>query len=409
MSYRTIALLLALAFALPCLLADPPPLSPAPSLGPDKYTIHTSGTLRDIITALTTLTHRQIWRDTGLGRGAPPPPAAKGIDDTPVSLNFDNATLADILMSLCAQAGLIYEVPAGFYGPQGPPIQLRPGDPKVDGRPTCVLDGYTLRVTRVTIAQSRDAEFHWGTASPSRPDPSNQFGITIDITPHSDAAARLYAGIRAGVRAVPNVGTPLEPDRRMGPSYVYGVQRGPWDTGILQPVQLSLPLPDPAATILTRLEGELVRFSEVKVTELKIPADGGAGPAGSPEGKTFTKDDVRATVTVWRRQGTDLQVTIEAEAPPLPHKDDMAWYPRDWQTGALIGADGRRAAMPSSGSSGNGKIQMGLQFSLQPMGPTPEGAAQPAPIVPAALLLTFYRTGSADKILPFVIENIALP
>jgi hypothetical protein len=362
-----------------------------------------------MVDALGKLTHRQIWLNTGLGRGAPPPPTPKGLEDMPVSLNFDNATLTDILMYLCTQASLIYEVPAGFYGPQGPPIQLHPGDPKVDGRPTCVLDDYTLRVTRVTTTQSRETEFHWGTASPSRPDPSNQLGITIDITPHSDEAARLYAGIRAGVRAVPNVGKPLEPDRRMGPSYVYGVQRGPWDTGTLQPAQLSLPMPDPAATMLTRLEGELVQFSEVKVTEIKIPADGGAGPAGSPEGKTFTKDDVRATVTVWRRQGTELQVTIEAEAPPLPHKDDMAWYPRDWQTGALIGADGRLAGMPSSGSSGVGKIQMGLQFSLQPMGPTAEGAAQPAPIVPAALLLTFYRTGSADKVLPFVFENIALP
>jgi RNA polymerase sigma factor (sigma-70 family) len=176
------SLLVALIFALA--FADPPKPSPAPDLGPEKYTIHASGTLRDMIDALGKLAHRQIWL-TPAPPGAPPtqPP-----DQTPVALNFDNATLGDILASLCKQAGIVYESQQGSWGSQYPPIILRPGDPAVDGRPVCVLDDYILRLIMISASQSRSATFRWGAATPERPDPQSQLQVTLEVLPRTPEA-----------------------------------------------------------------------------------------------------------------------------------------------------------------------------------------------------------------------------
>ncbi len=406
MSVRALGLCL-LAVALSACLADPPPPSPAASLGPEKYTVHSSGTLRDMVDSLSKLTRRQIRLQTSQGPGAPT--TAKPLEDAPVSLNFDNATLDVILLSLCTQAGVIYDVPEGFYGSHGPPITLRPGDPAVDGRPTCVLDDYILRVTRVVAAQSREADFRWGSASAEKPALASYLQITLQVTPRSPEAALRLAGVQTEARAVANAGDPIQSEAHMPRGFFSPMQRDPWGGGGIQPTQISLPLPDPAATVLTRLEGSLTCFSEVKVTEIKIPPDSGGGPGGSPEGKTFTEDDVKATVKTWKLEGTSLRVEIDAECPPLPHEPSQFWLPRDWLKADLLGADGRQAGLSSSGYSGVGKIKMQFQFGLQPLVQTPEGTPQPPPIVPDVLVVTFYRTGPADKIVPFVIENIPLP
>jgi hypothetical protein len=395
MTTRTIALCLLLAFCSSA-LADPPMPSPAPPLGPEKYTIHTSGTLRDIVPGLATLTHRQIWLDTSSRHGPPP---AKPVDDTPVSLNFDNATLGDILLSLCTQAGVVYEVPAGFYGSQGPPITLRPGDPAADGRPTAFLDDYTLRVTRINAGQNRAATFRWGSTSPDKPAPTSQLQITIDVIPRSPDAALRFAGVQAHASAVPDAGKPIESDARMPIDYYQPTQRDPWGRAGREAAYVTLPLPDPAATVLTRLEGNLTLFSQVKVTELRIPPDS--------EGKTFTQDDVTATVRTWKREGDSLQIAVDAVCPPLAHDTRQSWFGRDSQRVVLLTADGRPAS-PSSTSQRNndGQVKIACTFPLTP--PAAPGEVT-APLVPEGLLITFIRSGSADKIVPFVIENIPLP
>ncbi len=400
MPSRTIVWLLAFSLTFPRLLADPPRPSSAPDLGPDKYTIHTSGTLHDIVEALSKLTHRQIWINRGIGRGVPPAPTPNGLEDTPVSLNFDNATLDTILLSLCTQAGLVYEVQQGYYGLQSPPLALRPGDPTVDSRPTCVLDDYTLRVLRVVNTRSRETDFRWGTTQPDRPDEAANLQVTVEVTPHSPDAALRLAGLGQEARGIPDVGAPVTLGSDRNRFYQSMIQHDPLGGGSFQPLTLGLPLPGPEATVLKRLEGSLALFSEVKVTELRIPP-------GS-EGQTFTKDDVTATVRAWKMEGDTLRVEVDATCPSLPREPNQPWYQDGWQTVALVGKDGRHA-MPQSSSWGGGpQVKLAFTFSLTSRQGPPDVAGEP-PIEPEAFVATFYRTGPPNKTVPFVFENIPLP
>lgn len=75
----------------------------APEVDAEKFSIHTSGTLDDVIQTLGMIAGREI-RPYALRRDDMLPEAVR---NEPVSLNFDNATLPDILDSLCKQAGVV--------------------------------------------------------------------------------------------------------------------------------------------------------------------------------------------------------------------------------------------------------------------------------------------------------------
>jgi hypothetical protein len=74
----------------------------------------------------------------------------------------------------------------------------------------------------------------------------------------------------------------------------------------------------------------------------------------------------------------------------------------------LLTADGR-PCLPNSTSEGNtnGKIEIGATFPLN-VQPQQQGEVA-TPLVPTGLQLTFVRCGAADKIIPFVFENVPLP
>jgi len=81
--------------------ALPPSLTP---LGDDKYTIHADGRLDDVLKQLLQLTG---WVVTQPGAGSL---LWTKYAEMRVKLDFEQATLQQILLELCGQAGLVYSV-----------------------------------------------------------------------------------------------------------------------------------------------------------------------------------------------------------------------------------------------------------------------------------------------------------
>lgn len=371
------------------------PAASAPWLGGEKYTVHTAGTLREVVAELSRLTGRRIVLS---GRQTAPGVWEQDPGDAPVTLDFDNAPLEQILLTLCEQAGKVYELP-GAAAAMGGFIMLRTGDPRLDARPSVDVGDYVIRVSAVSITTRRTASFRWGEATPGPPETFEGTQVGIQVTPKHAEASWHLAGLSPGLRAVPDQGEPLEQPAR-GPAGYYlpfwAVPSGPaW---------LSLPAPPEGATRFNRLEGALVLFSNVKATELVIPPNS--------EGQTFEQDDVRVKVEAWKWQEGTLAVNLTAQCPPLP-KTTPSPGPDNWHTAVLVTKDGSRQVAPlQTFASGEGSVQLSFRFSLPPPPAAGGGAAGPVPGPPGEvdhLRLTLVRTGSADKTVPFVIENVPLP
>jgi hypothetical protein len=322
------------------------------------------------------------------------------IEGKRVTLNLDSATLDDLLFALCKQVGLTYDITWTDYGPAPPIIELRRGDVSVDPRPVTVLDDYILRVTHVEVRQHRELDFRWGAPKPTEPQPTDGTYVTLLVTPRSFAAAKRLRGLRRTARALPDVGQPLF--ARPGP---YGdlVFFNPTDLAARrnqdQSRDLWLPLPDPRATVLTRLVGAL-DIARTHTTQLRIPP-------GS-EGNTLIFDDATVLVRTWHQDGHTLHVGLDITyPPPAAHNGVITVSGWDWQTSTLLAAGGLRLR-PTSTKTGGFYFRYTLDLDFPLSAPASPGAA-PTPITPEAVLVTLNRFNSTYATIPFVLKNVPLP
>jgi hypothetical protein len=130
------------------------------------------GTIQDAFRELEKVTG---WHFVLTGKGA-----TRERYNEPVALDFTDQPLDVILLGLCEQAGLVYDVPMGARW-----VQLRVGDLKQDPRPATVAGDYVVRVTDVRLSSQRSFALRWGEAFTGEPDTSESLTLTLAICPRS--------------------------------------------------------------------------------------------------------------------------------------------------------------------------------------------------------------------------------
>ena len=427
MVFSCLALLVTFAVAH---AVDTKPVLKGPWLGTGKFTIHFAGMVSDAIEVIRRETGRQI--NISYGRGGEGD-AGGGKAVLPITLDFDDATLDVILLSLCKQAGFVYQVQNG-----GSYIELREGDPTVDSRPAAEAGDYTIRVTGAQVQVSRSYTMGWGLALPDAPRVNEYLNLNVDISAKTPEAERFLAGIERKVTATTDKGTLLTPAMREGGPEMdgafnpiqrnEGMGRGYGPAMYIQPLQL--PVPPNGVRKLAKVEGTLRLFSQVKTTEVKLK------PVA--EGQTATTEDVTATLKSWKQEGDLCRATVDLNCPPLAKGPNRGYFQGDRRAVILVAKDGRRCGANSSGESGgNGVTTLTLQFNprsnrgrgmvldgpgMGPVPPPPPAAPGAAPAVPATpgaaaapafepdyILITVTRYGDTDKTVPFVLENVPVP
>jgi hypothetical protein len=357
--------------------------------------------LKDVLDALSKLTNRQVDL---FGYPKQDEAPGKSLIDTRIKLDFDNAPLADILLSICKQAGLVYGLVkcAGGPGSLGAPIWFRPGDMSIDSAATAVLDDYVLRTGGATVTRERMSSSGWGMPIERRP-LREQMEMFVEVIPRSPDAALCLLGLDYQVKVFPDAGAALT-----------GIPRFPYDQDERDPSGRSLAqsgvirfeAPDPRATMLTRLEGGLSVLQSIKATEVRVTADS--------EGQTFSGEDIVVTVRSWKSQFR-LTIDMDVNCPPL--KSAVANVrPIAWVAAVLVDHEGRRVYPFPPHQGGPIAYWSDEQTKVSLMFPTTwytttgrQSRGTESPYVPEALLLTFYRSPGDRKTVPFVISNIPLP
>ncbi|MCE5253145.1 MAG: hypothetical protein LLG45_02875 [Actinomycetia bacterium] len=431
----------------------PPPLQPqadysrsAPYLGDKTYTVHVAGTVRDAFTELRKATGLYFSPafDTPGRPGVVQSPAR--FMETPVLLDFENTTLDKILLSMCEQAGLVYEVNAGQM------ITFRLGDLKLDSRPTVGVEDFTLRVTGAGITSRRNFIFGWGWDTPDQPDYNDQLYVTLQISAKSPEAMSRLAGIGGSLKAATDKGSTLDspmvgPDGDR-PIMVSRVTGGPGGLSGLTsyPAQLIFTAPTDGAQKVTRLQGNLLLFSDVSSIDLRIPA--GAGP-----GESFEQNGTKLTVESSKQLGDGFEIVLRRADPPRPTPPPpppppapvplpggpvpplgpaaaggpaapppMPPVPGAARPGALLAVTEQAAATYAryyGGMSAPERVlavdKEGREFPAASMSTSMRNGVTTVTLTfrgvpdPAFVRYTATRRGAPDKLLPFVIENIPIP
>ena len=404
MRYRLVALLVVLAGGvgwaqgMDDVLQIPPS---APAIGDTEVSLKAAGTLVEVLQAIAKASGKTITYDPGAGAAGEPDRSK-----SPVHITAWRVPLQLILLSICQQAGLVYEWPAAEGGAG---IVLHSGDQKLDSRPTAVVGDYVVRVTFVRARGNREFTFRWGEGEPKLAPLNRYLTLGLSVTTKIPGATRLLAGLRRSYTITPDIGPVTEWGKDAWPGWFIFFEPN-WGDDANRFQHEDLPYPG-QATKIARLEGALALFSTVKVTEVKVLPD--------RVGQIFTQDDVSVTVKSWSVNPSGLVMQVVAQALPLPHdKRYDGYYGCDRQTAALVLKDGREIAGFNQTYLVKGGKDMGLSFGFGTGVPAPgaEGGAGGGPVVPLFtpeqidyLRLTFYRGGDADKTVPFVLENIPLP
>ncbi len=176
--------------------------------------------------------------------------------------------------------------------------------------------------------------------------------------------------------------------------------------------RLTLPLPDPLARTITRLEGALFLTSESLRTEFRLPPES--------VGQTFSRDGISIAVRYWKRGGQpggtydanalDVQMGVTYQ-PLRPPGDFNPYQPgHDAVTAVLLAPDGDPVQSTAGGFSGK-EGHMQLEFCFPLVRHVFDGHAQKTepPIEPEAVLVTVTRVGLTDRTVPFVFTNLPLP
>ena len=394
------------------------PLEGAATLGDGKFTVHLDGVLVDVLAKLSKLTKHQVWLEGTPENGEPPEAGqklpAKAV--VPVKLDFENAPLAEIVGAVCKQAGVIGEVEGARY------IRLHEGDPNLDARPTVEVGDYVLRIKGARLSSERSYGFDRGQPVPEVPEEVGSLELSLTILSKSRQADLLLAGIGTEVKATTDKGGVLKPATDTPPGEpgdaMSSIDRASADSEELTGPQDDVPglsLTEPPAGVrkLTRVEGTLYLYSAIKTTALKItPAD---------KGKPVKQDDVTVTLSAWKLEvdpempeAVDTyRVEMALDAPSLlgPAKAGELEERGIRLVGVLVGKDGSRrrgSDVPVEGAEGQAKPgRQALLFYA----PDADAPADPkaAKFEPDHLLLTVVRNGPANKIVPFVFENVPVP
>ncbi len=360
-----------------------PGAASATSLGPKRYSIHFAGTVQDALQEIRKVSGWMAWCNDGRKQQAP------------VALDFDRAPLETIMLSLCEQTGLVYEVQPG-----GLALSLAAGDVRLDARPAAVVEDWVIRVTDVTVDSRHSVKFRWGLSAPGEPQDYEGTSVALLVCAKSLAAFLRLAGVEAAARATTDTGQTLQaaaglPPIWMPPDMVQGHNgNGPlgWSTS------LNLPMPPDKATKLVRLEGALRLYSQVRTNEFHLKLDGANKPVA--------EDDMTAVLKGCQETGGALSISVELACPQVAFTPNDNPFRGFQPVVELIGRDGKACGMPMGSSlSYDGKVWRSEHRFVRQTGAP--GGALAADV--DYVRITTVRFGHADKTLPFVIENIALP
>lgn len=372
--------------------ADAAKVPSADFLGPKLYTLQMVGTVQDALRDLEKLTGLHFFVQ---GRGSDRAQA-----DAPVALDFTNATLDVILLGLCEQAGLVYDVPMG-----GSFIQLRRGDIAQDPRPSTLVGDYIIRVTDVRVSIQRFFAIRWGEAFTEEPTTSENLSIGLQVCPRSLGASYQFGAVLPGAKATTEKGALIESPERGG-GYYGPARLGRGGSEQVMPItqQVQLPAPTDGSLSLTQLEGSLHIFPDAKPMSVDLTAES--------KGKTLELGPEKLTVEDWSRQGPNLQVSLRRVPPPRPPAPAtvqgqdvqgqrafiLSMAPNPAQAHVVaIGADGVEYPAQSTSMSGGGDGTWKMQYVFGNVVGT------------ATVRYTAIIRGEAEKQLPFVIHNIPLP
>ena len=376
---RVTTTVLILVALLACAAAHAQGEASAPWLGNEKYTVDLAGPLPDVIKELKQITGRYIQvpyvrTDTGMAQfGA----------EIPIVLQFTDAPLSEIMLSVCEQSGTVYDTHAS------PNISLREGNTELDARPTATLDDYTVRVRDVTVSSSRRLECKWGRAEPGEPTYHDNVTLGLAVTARTKEAYRRLAGVEAYAKALTDTGDTLEGLKSDPPQILYSHQwaRG---AGSDQTSSLHLPPPPEGAVSITRLEGTLRLFKQVKANAIEIEPQ---------EGAAFGQDDVSGAVESWNRTGQQLSVSLAYQHDRPPKATIHMPFVTDIRRALLVGLDGKQVTPSGMSYSGSPtRFVASLTFNL----PSEDFEAD-------HLLYTLIRRSEPTETVPFVLQDVPLP
>lgn len=356
----------------------------APWLGDETYTIHMQGTLTDAISELRKLTKRYITLPTQQAEGGQRTQVG---EDIPVSLEFDEATLDKILLSVCQQAHMVYDVYTGRGMSTG--IRLREGDVNVDQRPATKVEGYLIRVLGTSVSSRWSYQFRWGVPLPQEATITDQFQLYLDVIPESPEGYTALAGLDGAFKAELETGGSLEAQSQGRQVGEYWLISPPYDTaqarrGTTRPFAVSLPIPPEGAKTAVKLEGGLRLFPTIRTDEIKVPPNS--------KGQKLEGEWVAATVDMWQQNGDVITVGLTTE---FPVGEPMGqWGPR--HTVAIVDKEGKehysfRGSTRRQGST----FKLGYRFS---------GIKDVD-----HLRVSIVQRTAPDKLVPFVIENVPIP
>ncbi len=342
----------------------------APWTGPATYDIHVRGSLEKVISEVRAVT------GSHLTSAFPEPPT-----EAEIVLDMEDATLSELLLELCGQAGLVFDVTSATGH-----IMLRPGDISVDPRPCADVGDFSIRVDGVGLESRRSLALRWGDPEPLREE-RRQLAIDLSITPAAPELVDLLAGLSPKIAAVTDSGETLAPQTGADGEAAPGMVPIPLAPG--KGCTIALAAPEGPAGFIERLEGRLLRYAEVKSTLVTLqPGALGANVAGG---------DVTGSVRTWHLLDGMLTVTVNLKYPPLVSEPAA-----DVVTAALVLEDGTTrhdGVISLRGSAAEGGLEATIRYRF--------GEAAPAEV--DHLDLTLIRRGPPGPETPFVIEHIPLP
>lgn len=342
----------------------------APWTGPATYDIDVRGSLEQVLSEVRAVTGSHLT-----SAFSQPPTEAE------IVLDMEDATLSEILLELCGQAGLVFEVTSGKDY-----ILLRPGDISVDPRPFADVGDFSIHVDGVGLESRRSMVLRWGDPEPLH-DGRSQLVIRLSITPAAPEFVDLLAGLSPTITAVTDSGETLPPRTDADGEAAPGMVPIPLAPG--KGCAIALAAPVRPAGFIERLEGRLLRYAEVKSTLVTLqPGALGANVAGG---------DVTGSVRTWHLLDGMLTVTVNLKYPPLVPEP-----PADVVTAALALKDGTTrhdGVISLRGSAAEGGLEATIRYRF----------GDPAPVEVDHLDLTVIRRGLPGLETPFCIENIPLP
>lgn len=358
------------ALACPATYAQPGSSS-APWAGAETYTVHAKGSLDDVLAAIRATTGATITK--GFSQ-----PALPG----EVTLDLADAPLRDILLEVCRQTGLVYDVAPGARR-----VVLRTGDVAADPRPMVDVGDYIIHVDEVVSQRRETVTLRWGQAEPTRSE-LGELRVRLSVVPAAGELCDLLAGVSSTVTAVTDSGETLSSPA--APGGAARADRQATNIGTTLSAVITLGAPATPATVLASLEGALMRYSEAKTTEIALhPGD---------VGKAINRDDVTAEVKTWSHINGTLKVSVVLKYLPLGGAADGM----DSASATLVLKDGTVRSDAGStlrGSAADAGAEITWQYQF-------DTAAAPE-IDHLTVMVT--RRGPADQSVPFRIEGIPLP